>query len=285
MTGRPPHNVNVLRGRVDTAAKARGVAPGRLMYTVGATVALQMTPAGVAKGGGAIRQRLTETQARLTRDLDFARPGTMSLDDFADAYADLLQAGWHGFTGRLVTRDKAKPEGVPTKYVMDPFDVKVAYNGKPFCTILLEVGFNEVGSGDAVVERLGGDIAGIFEEIGLPAPSPVRVMSAEHQIAQKLHACTGTDAAGRAHDLVDIQLLAAVEDLDHAEIARIAGQLFPFRKQHQWPPTLVVHDQWPGLYTEAIKDLTHDGVAASVDEAAGIVAALIDQCCAAAAGS
>ena len=43
---------------------------------------------------------------------------------------------------------------------------------------------------------------------------------------QKIHACTGDAASGRAHDLIDIQILAAVEDIDHAEIERIGRRLF-----------------------------------------------------------
>jgi hypothetical protein len=53
-------------------------------------------------------------------------------------------------------------------------------------------------------------------------------MSAEHQIAPKLHARTGEAASGRAHDLIDIQILAAIEDVDHAEIGRIGRRLFAY---------------------------------------------------------
>jgi hypothetical protein len=53
-------------------------------------------------------------------------------------------------------------------------------------------------------------------------------MSAEHQIAPKLHACTREAASGRAHDLIDIQILAATEDIDHAEIDRIGRRLFAY---------------------------------------------------------
>lgn len=99
-----PANEKELRKRVDAAAERRSVAPGRLHYTVASTIALQMVPSGAAKGGGGVRQRVDERGARLTNDLDFARPTDMSLDAFIDAFADRLEAGWADFTGLLKAR-------------------------------------------------------------------------------------------------------------------------------------------------------------------------------------
>jgi hypothetical protein len=270
-----PTSAMALRRAIDDTAARRSVAPDRLHYTVASTVVLQMVPYGVAKGGGAIRQRVNERDARLTKDLDYSLDENVDIDTFVDTFNDRLAAGWHGFRGVLKTLKKATPQGVPTEYVMDPFEVKLSYLGKPYRTVLFELGHPEAGSTDEPVERLGSDITGIFTEVGLPTPTPVRVMSAEHQITQKIHACTGPDALSRAHDLVDIQILAAVEDLSYTAIAAIGPRLFAYRQRHEWPPTVVVHDGWDGLYASACEDIVNDTVLPTVGEAVDLVNGII----------
>lgn len=238
-----------------------------MQYTIASTVSLQMAPLGVAKGGAAIRQRVSENEARLTTDLDYARASGTDIDTFVDVYNERLATGWGGFTGVLKTGRSAKPSGVPTEYLMNRFDVKLKYLDQSFCTVIFELGHSEIGSADAPVERLGTDIAAIFAEIGLPEPAPVRVMTAEHQIAQKLHACTGPAAAERAHDLVDLQVLAAIEDLNYAEIGRIAPRLFAYRQDHEWPPTVIAYGGWSDLYASALTDLVNDAVLGALDDA------------------
>lgn len=246
-----------------------------MQYTVASTIALQMAPPGVAKGGGAIRQRVSENEARLTKDLDYARFADMDVDTFADAYSDRLEAGWGGFTGVLKAETAAKPNGVPTEYLMDRFGVKLKYLGQSYCTVLFELGHSEIGSAESPVERLGKDIVAIFAEIGLPKPAPVKVMSAEHQVAQKIHACTGPAAVERAHDLVDIQILAAIEDLDYAEIGRIGPRLFAYRRRHEWPPVVVAHEGWESLYTKALDDLVNETVHDVLNDAVAFVNEII----------
>ncbi|MEO6122315.1 MAG: nucleotidyl transferase AbiEii/AbiGii toxin family protein [Ilumatobacteraceae bacterium] len=274
-----PSNEKELRKRIDAAAERRSVAPGRLHYTVASTIALQMVPPGAAKGGGGVRQRVDELAARLTNDLDFARSSGMSLDDFVDAFADRLEAGWADFTGILKAERKATPEAVPDDYVMDPFRIALRYRGKSYCSVTFELGHSEIGSGDQPVERLGTDISDIFAEVGLPEPVSVRVMTAEDQIVQKIHACTCPTADGRpnerAHDLVDIQILAAVEDLDYAVIADLGPRLFAYRRRHAWPPDLVVHEGWELLYAEARSDLVDSPVLDDVNDAADFVRQII----------
>lgn len=272
-----PTSAATLRRAIDDAAARRSVAPGRLHYTVASTIVLQMVPFGVAKGGGAIRQRVNEHDARLTKDLDYSLDERVEVDTFVDTFNERLAVGWHGFHGVLKTLKKATPEGVPTEYVMEPFEVKLSYLGKSYRTVLFELGHSEAGSTDEPVERLGSDIAEIFNEVGLPAPEPVRVMSAEHQITQKIHACTGPDAASRAHDLVDIQILAAVEDLDYAAIAAIGPRLFAYRQRHEWPPTVVAHDGWQDLYARACEDLVGDTVLTAIDNAVDFVNGIVQR--------
>jgi hypothetical protein len=164
-----PLNIKALRLAVDDAAVRRAVAPSRMQYTVASTVALQMVPDGATKGGGAIRQRVSETEARLTTDLDFARPAGVALDSFVDAYSDQLEIGWSGFTGILKAEKSKRPEDVPDGYIMDRFSIKLKYLSQPYCSVTFELVHAEIDSADTSVERLGTDIAAIFTEIGVTA--------------------------------------------------------------------------------------------------------------------
>jgi len=80
---------------------------------------------------------------------------------------------------------------------MKPFDVKLAYRGRSFMTVPLEVGHDEIGDTELA---LAPDIQGLFETLGLLIPEPVPVLATHHQVAQKLHACTAVGSE-RAHDL------------------------------------------------------------------------------------
>jgi hypothetical protein len=247
-----------------------------MQYTVASTIALQMVPAGAAKGGGAIRHRVSEAEARLTADLDFARATEIELDTFVDGYSDQLEMGWAGFTGVLKAEKSKRPDHVRVEYLMDRFSIKLRYLGQHYCSVMLELVHSEVDSTEVAVERLGTDVAAIFDEIGLPQPAPVRVITAEHQIVQKLHACTGEAARGRAHDLIDIQILAAIEDIDHAEIRRIGRRLFAYRQRHEWPPVVVPYDGWADLYGAALADLENEAVLLSLENAVEFANRLIE---------
>jgi len=79
----------------------------------------------------------------------------------------------------------------------------------------------------------------------------------DHQIAPNLHACTSinskTGQNGRAHDLVDLQILEQKKAIDIAAVAATAERLFTARRSHAWPPTVVQYDRWENIYTEAAK--------------------------------
>lgn len=105
----------------------------------------------------------------------------------------------------------------------------------------------------------------MFARLGLPDPGPLRVLPLHHQVAQKLHACTGAPKDGandRARDLVDLQLVAG--QIDTATTAVTARRLFGARQEHPWPPEVVAHEDWPRLYDDAARGL---GVRQSVEEA------------------
>ncbi len=82
-------------------------------------------------------------------------------------------------------------------------------------------------------------------------------MSIEHQIVQKLHACTGSGTTlrnDRAHDLVDLQILVR-ESPDFAVMHDLATRVFAFRRTHTWPPTVRPHHGWDELYAAAASGL------------------------------
>jgi hypothetical protein len=254
----PPANRQALAARLRNLAVDLGVAEPRLRRTVAHTIVGQMLPAGVVKGGASIRLRSSEHDARLTRDLDFShRPG-VATDDFEDELADNLERGWHRVTGRLVTKRKAQPAGVPKEYVMQPYEIKLSFVGEAWTTVLFEVGHPEIDSTNTPEYRLAEDIVKIFADLGLPQPAPIAVMAAAHQAAQKIHACTGPAAPQRGHDLVDLQILDRFDPLDPAEVAEAGTSLFAQRRQQAWPPTVVAHDTWPELYSAAISELATD---------------------------
>ncbi len=98
------------------------------------------------------------------------------------------------------------------------------------------------------------------------------------QIAQKLHAVTAPDVDGfsneRAHDLVDLQILAG--ELVDAPVNRATcAALFAARSAHAWPPRVVVRPGWDTRYLAEAGGLS--GLAPSVDDAAAWANRLIAQ--------
>lgn len=211
----------------------------------------QMLPEGAIKGGSAMALRYGRG-TRFTQDLDAAR--VQPLARFRSDFEDSLAAGWAGFTGRLIEKAAPRPTGVPTAYVMQRFDVKLDYRGRPWCTAKFELGHNEIGDADEPEYQLADDLVQLFTEVGLEAPKPVRVMRADHQVAQKLHAVSELGSE-RARDLVDLQLLDKGEELDLAQVEATCVRLFEYRRQQAWPPIIVSGDGWPTLYEAAVEDI------------------------------
>lgn len=228
----------------------------------------QMLPEGAIKGGSAMALRYGRG-TRFTQDLDAAR--VQPLAQFRSDFEDALAAGWAGFTGRLVERVAPRPPGVPTGYVMHPFEVKLDYRGRPWCTVKFELGHNEIGDADDPDHQIAPDLAGLFTEIGLEVPKPVPVMRSDHQVAQKLHAASG-ERSERARDLVDLQFLDKGERLDLRQVRATCARLFDYRRQQAWPPVIVAGDQWDSLNIEAAEGLD---VLPTVDEAVRWVNGLV----------
>ena len=223
-------------------------------------IVAHLVPDGVIKGGSALKMRFGNEKSRFTTDLDTATAMDPTL--YIEELDRTLKAGWEGFSGRVVAGDPASPDGVPAEYVMKPYDVKLTYAGKPWCTIPLEVGHNEIGDADVADWAYSSDVAALFEGVGLPSPGKAPLMLIDHQIAQKLHAVT--NGGDRARDLVDLQLIVRNCEVDLQTVRNTCVRLFVYRKAQEWPPTVVKQTGWSGLYTEQSSGLP---VLQSVEEA------------------
>ncbi len=228
-----PQNVSFLergiRSLVDSNDKAY-----RLRVLMADVVVGQFLEGAVMRGGGALKLRYGNAATRFTMDFDAAR--SVDADEFEQKFSLRLQKGWSGFSGRLVKMPKAHPHNVPAEYVMQPYEVKLAYKNHAWCTVALEVSYNEVGDADECDQpEIYDGLKRVFVELGFPAPSPVPLMRIAHQIAQKIHGLTAPHSV-RAQDIIDLQLIISRENVDYPELSRICQRLFANRKTHPWPP-------------------------------------------------
>lgn len=210
-------------------------------------IVAQMLPGSVVKGGSSLKIRYGNQTTRFTRDLDTAR--IHSLGDFIQELEDALAVGWEGFTGRVVPKMPATPEGVPAPYVMKPFEIKLSYNGKPWSTVRLEVGHNEIGDAEEADYYIAPDIVEMFRHVGLPDPEPIAFMPLRHQISQKLHGLTEPKSK-RAHDLIDLQIIMLEEKINLALVRQTCERLFSYRRMQAWPPIIRKNNDWDSYYRE-----------------------------------
>lgn len=268
-----PGNEKELTKRIRDLAAQRGVPERDLRGLLGNVVVGQMLPDCVVKGGTAMYLRYGHRNARYSPDLDVSRPRPVTPEMFRTELEALLQGGWGPFNGRVkVVKPAKKPDGVPDEYVMVPYEVALSYFNKPWFSVPFELGHQELGGAKAAPQALDPDIVNIFNVLGLPEPQPIPVLPSAHQVAQKLHACSkpGND---RAHDLIDIQVLAA-NGLDLRETADVCRRLFRSRRKHEWPPVVVAADGWAEKYDEQRRDLD---VKPSVTEAVVWVNGFIEE--------
>lgn len=272
----PPVHVKALNTRIRNIAEITGTNESRLRRVIANTIVAQVLPSGVVKGGTAMKFRIGEAGSRFTPDLDTARQSHQDVDDFIDALGEALITGWGGFTGRIVRVEPADPPGVPAEYVMQPFDVKVQYRDQSWLTVRLELGHDEIGSTSDATSVIAQDIVALVTRLGLPMPEPVPVLNVEHQIAQKLHACSTPDAFGnnaRAHDLVDLQLLTDVDPPDLTRLWRVGERLFAARRVANWPPVIRAWNGWDALYEAAGEGLEVLALPEAVEWANDLIAA------------
>jgi hypothetical protein len=207
------------------------------------------------KGGTAMRLRFGPDGSRFSRDFDLARHS--SLNEFTHAFSVALAVGWCGFTGELSrSRSFPKPTGVPPQYVMQSYVVKLYYRGPRsfFMKVDVEVGADELDDTVETQPLLDPGVVDLFTCLGLPAPDPIHVIRDDHQIAQKLHAVSGKGSE-RAHDLIDLQLLAASCSVSDDQVLDTCKRLFQFRQVQEWPPVIEMGVAWETLYAHQVGDL------------------------------
>ena len=206
----------------------------------------------VVKGGRNLEIRYGLAATRASTDVDIVR--VQQLEEVLDHLEDALNRGWAGFTGRLIDRGQIQAP-VPPDYRPHRVDVKLDFEGRGFGTVQLEAAVEEAGGMQAADMIVSADGAAIFEAVGLPAPGPVTVLALPMQVAQKLHACTAGDTVDwsndRAHDLIDLQLIAL--DLNGGQLSEVreaCERLFRARTGHDWPPTVTARQGWSARYRE-----------------------------------
>ena len=225
-------------------------------------IVAQMIPEGVVKGGSSLKFRYGSAETRATMDLDTAWKN--DLDTFLVGLKEKLSAGWGGFAGTLVVGRQASPKGIPFDYVMQPCDVKLTYLKKPWYTVRLEIGHNEIGDADECeAVNAPSDVIELCTALGLPEPMPISVMRLEFQIAQKLHGVSAPHSR-RAHDLIDLQLILMRNEINMPMTADICRRLFAYRQVHAWPPRITKGEGWETVYDGQRMDLP---VLESVDAA------------------
>jgi hypothetical protein len=145
-----------------------------------------------------------------------------------------LTSGFDEFTFRLKseTRDMKQADTIRVQ-------VAIQYRTRSWQTIEVDLGPANARQVDLIEPRVRG-----LAELGIPLVSPVRCLSLSEQVAQKLHACTGPAAAGRARDVLDILLIDALGQLNYAATADAARRVFAERATHTFPPGFAMLPEW-----------------------------------------
>lgn len=249
---KPPHSVALLERELSALAETNEDRI-RLRRAIADVIVGQFLDGAVMRGGGALKLRYGLAMTRYTMDFDAAR--SISEDEFIARFEERLALGWFDFSGRLVKKAKPHPEGIAPQYVMQPFEVKLTYRGHPWCTVDLEVSYNEIGDADAadgVVPPK--EVLELFRRLRFPEPGPIPLMRLEYQIAQKIHGATDSDYV-RAQDLVDLQLMMRNGNPSLPEMAEICRRLFRNRNKQDWPPRLVLTAEWRLAYSALASSL------------------------------
>jgi hypothetical protein len=202
------------------------------------------------KGGVAMELRFAEN-ARATRDLDVGMEGSRT--HRLRALTEALAAGFDEFAFRTKAqiRDMEQADTIRVQ-------VAIAYRTRAWQTIEVDLGPASSSHVDLIEPRVRG-----LAELGIPVVSPVRCLNLAEQVAQKLHACTGPAAAGRARDVLDILLIEALGQLDYAAAAKAARRVFAERGTHAFPPPFAMPPEWAPELEGMARELGFDLTAAA----------------------
>lgn len=183
------------------------------------------------KGGVAMELRFVEN-ARATKDLDIGMEGARA--DRLRSLTQALAAGFDEFTFRIrgQTRDMEQADTIRV-------EVAIQYRTRSWQSIEVDLGPANANEVDLIEPKVRGLV-----ELGIPMVSPVRCLNLAEQVAQKLHACTGPAAAGRARDVLDILLIDALGQLNYAAAAEASRRVFAQRATHPFPPAFAMPPEW-----------------------------------------
>jgi hypothetical protein len=215
---------------------------GRLQRHVAVLVVTQLAasladeggaPLLLVKGGSSLELRRGISDSRTSKDLDTV--ARQDIESVHEHLADAGELGWEGFSAIFTRPEEIDVPGLLVK--PRRFLAKLSYRGKPFASVPIEVSTIEAGNSDQF-DNLTSEALGL---VGVSADVTVPCMTLPWQIAQKLHAATAVLVApktnDRAHDLVDLQLLEALQgEIDLAETRCACVAVFVARAQHLWPP-------------------------------------------------
>jgi hypothetical protein len=193
------------------------------------------------KGGVAMELRFAD-RTRATKDLDLGMEGTRA--SRLQSLSEALSVGFDQFAFRIKaqTRDMEQADTIRVL-------VAIQYRTRSWQTIEVDLGQASVDRVDLIEPRVRGLV-----ELGIPVISSVRCLGLAEQVAQKLHACTGPAAAGRARDVLDILLIDALGQLNYAETAQAARRVFEARATHASPPAFAMPPEWgPELESLALE--------------------------------
>ena len=254
MADGPATSLRSLDARLRNHGEAVGHDFSRARRHIGALVVANLLHGAdtVVKGGRNLEIRDGLAATRASTNVDIVR--VRGLEKVLHHLENALEHGWAGFTGRLIDKGEIRAP-VPPDHRPHRVEVKLDVEGRGFGTVQLEAAIEEAGGRQATDSIVSADGAGIFEAVGLPAPGPITVLTLPMQVAQKLHACTAPDTVDwkndRAHDLIDLQLIALdLDDRQLPEVRETCERPFRSRTGHDWPPTITARQGWPLRYSE-----------------------------------
>jgi len=152
---KPPHNIQVLQRWVGDLARQEGIAPARLQRWISFMVVAGMLdhardenrdPLFILKGGAALELRLG-LRARATKDFDATfRHDILDMIEYLD---DALRRGHGDFTATRTELEPIAQTGAQR------VDIKLAYRGRSWATVQLEIAVAE-GVAGREIDRLPG---------------------------------------------------------------------------------------------------------------------------------
>jgi predicted nucleotidyltransferase component of viral defense system len=253
-----PQPVERLEKTLARVAKEQSLAQERLRRWVSFLALCGVLERGVGegildnyhlKGGVAMELRFAQS-ARATKDIDIGVPEKR--EERMALFRKALSLGFDEFTFQL----KGKPLSM-NKVDTVRLEIAVRHRTRAWQTIEVDLGSSGIGTVDLVEPTIRG-----LTEMGLRVPSTVRCLNLSEQIAQKLHACTGPNAQGRARDVLDILLIDLLGKLDVAKVRDAAEQVFNARATHSFPPTIRIPEEWQAELEALAKELGYPAASA-----------------------